>query len=66
MDTNKLTALAARKGRQMKYYADSWTNLRKYLVENYPDQTEEWYDTEATRQADAYHRVAGAEVPNCG
>jgi len=60
-----LDALATRKGRNMKYYRDSWRGLRDHFAKEFPSWTPEQLDAEATRQADAYHRVAGAESPRC-
>lgn len=52
-----LTRLAARKGRQMHHYRQSWLNLQAYLAERYPAWSLEKLNLEATRQADHVHKV---------
>lgn len=58
-------ALAARPGRSMKFYAASFRGLRSHLASTYPDWDDKALDAEAQRQADAYHRVVGAEPARC-
>lgn len=58
-----LAILAARPGRKMADYAASWLNLQAYLADRFNGAKDvkslEWLNREATRQADAFHKVRG-------